>query len=55
MVVTLEVIPRYHLWFLHPEDPRLGPTRDTVVDGDVILTLSSRRRIKTIDVHLVCS
>lgn len=52
---TLEVKPRYHLWFLHVEDPSLGPTRDTVIDGDIILQLSSPRKIKNIDVQLASS
>jgi hypothetical protein len=38
------------LWFLHPSPP---PTHDTVVEGTVILSLPSARKVKKLDVELV--
>ena len=39
------------LWFLHPSPP---PTHDTVVEGTVLLSLPNARKVKKLDVELVC-
>lgn len=38
------------LWFLHPSPP---PTHDTIVEGTVLLSLPSARKVKKLDVELV--
>ena len=51
----LSLRPRYFLTFLKPSDPSEGPSDDSVVDGEVSLTVATPRRIKqtSIDVELL--
>ena len=50
---SITISPRYELFFLRPTDSALGPSEDTVVDGELTLTLQSAKKVKRIDVELV--
>lgn len=50
---SLSIDNRHELYWLYPSDPREGPSKDTIVEGEIVLQLPGAKRVKQIDVELI--